>query len=83
MLFTISCSLEKTTTNTLYAFRDNLKKIKENLCKSFDKSSEWFYENYMVQSGQKCNFMSPGKKHRKWGFLIKYYLHQKLWRDKN
>ena len=31
--------------NTLYTFGDNLKKIKDNLQKSFDMVYEWFYEN--------------------------------------
>ena len=31
--------------NTLYTFGDNLKKIKDNLQKSFDMVYQWFYEN--------------------------------------
>ena len=43
--------------NTLYTFRDNLKKIKDNLRNSFDMVHQWFYENYLVLNPGKCHFM--------------------------
>ena len=46
--------------NTLYTFRDNLKKIKDNLRKSFDMVYQWFYENYMVLNAKKMSFYASG-----------------------
>ena len=43
--------------STLYTFRDNLKKIKDNLRNSFDTVHQWFYENYLVLNPGKCHFM--------------------------
>ena len=43
--------------NTLYTFRNNLKKIKDNLQNSFHTVHQWFYENYMVLNTGKCHFM--------------------------
>ena len=43
--------------NTLYTFRNNLKKIKDNLQNSFHTVHQWFYENYTVLKTGKCRFM--------------------------
>ena len=46
--------------NTLYTYRDNLKKIKDNLRNSFDIPYQRFYKNYMVLNAGKCYFMCLG-----------------------
>ena len=46
--------------NTLYTFRDNLKKIKDNLRNSFDAVRQWFYENCMLLNAGKCHFVCLG-----------------------
>ena len=58
LLFISSSSLSNyADDNTLYTFRDNLKKIKDNLRNSFDMVHQWFYENCMVLNAGKCHFM--------------------------
>ena len=56
--------------NTLYTFRDNLKKIKDNLRNSFDTVHQWFYENYMVLDAGKCHFMCLGNNTENETFLF-------------
>ena len=46
--------------NTLYTFGDNLKKLKDNLEKSFDTVHQWFYEDYLMLNAGKCHFMCLG-----------------------
>ena len=43
--------------NTLFTFKDNLKKIKDNLRNSFDTVYQWLYENHMVLNAGNCHFM--------------------------
>ena len=56
--------------NTLYTFRDNLKKIKDNLRNSFDTVHQWFYENYMALNAGKCHFMCLGNNTENETFLF-------------
>ena len=43
--------------NTLCTFRDNVKKIKDNLQNSFETVHQWFHENSVVLNARKCHFM--------------------------
>ena len=56
--------------NTLCTFRDNLKKIKDNLPNSFDTMHQWFCENYMVLNAGKCYFMFLGNNTENATFLF-------------
>ena len=47
--------------NVLYAFRSNLKEVKQNLSQDLLKISEWFHENCVFLNPEKCHYMSLGK----------------------
>ena len=63
--------------NTLYAFGDNLKKIKDKLRNSFDTVHQWFYKNYMVLTVGKCYFICLGNNTENETFLFYKILMEK------